>query len=344
MGMAAGLDADMAGRSRASLCRLVRRYGGSVSTALLDPSCDLFRAQAIEGAIGFRSRFGCAVSIGDPVCAEDDKPRLARAFSEHCRARRLHTAYAVAGPSFAHWAADHGYGALCFGEELSFDPRRDPAAGAPGRELRKKLFRAGREGIEVIEYRPLRGRDPGAEREMEAVARSWLDARSGPQVYVVPVRLFAHLEGRRLFYALHRGRVVGVLSTVRLEARGGYLFDHHLVLPDAPIGTSESLIAEALRTFGGEGCGWATFGPAPANELGEILGLSQRQARLARSVFRKLGQTFHFESRNRYRRKFQVASSQSSYLLVSPPRFGPREIGGLVNAFNASLAWGYSRG
>lgn len=313
-----------------------------MSTALLDPSCEIFRAEGIDGAIGYRSRFGCAVSIGDPVCAEEDKPRLAQAFLESCRARRVHTAYAVASPSFAHWAASHGYAALCFGEELSFDPRRDPAAGAAGRELRKKLLRAAREGIEVREYRPRR-RDLRAEREMEEVARSWLGARRGPQVYVVPVRLFAEREGRRWFCARREGRAVGVLSTMRLEARGGYLFDHHLVTSDAPIGASESLIAEALRTFGREGCQWATFGPAPANELGAIFGLSQPQERLARSVFRALGQGLHFESRNRYRRKFQVAGSQPSYLLTSPPGLGPREIGGFVHAFNASLAWGASR-
>lgn len=337
MDMATGPEADAT--SRASIGGLVRRYGGAVSTALLDPACELFRADGIDGAIGYRARFGCAVAIGDPVCAEEDKPRLARAFAERCRARRLHTAYAVASPGFAHWAAGEGYAALCFGEELFFDPRRDPAAGAAGRELRKKLLRAGREGIEVREYLPRRARDPELERRMEAVARSWLEGRRGPQVYVVPVRLFEHREGRRWFYALYDGRVVGVLAALWLEARGGYLLEHHLASPDAPVGTSESLIAEALRAFGREGVAWTTFGPAPASELREILGLSERQERLARTVFRHLGQAFRFESRNRYRRKFQIAGSRDSYLLVSPPKLGPREIGGFVNAFNASLAW-----
>lgn len=339
MQLASCPEADARRASREFVCGLVRRYGGAVSTALLDSACELFRTDGIDGAIGYRSCLGCAVAIGDPVCAEEDKPRLAEAFSEFCRAKRLHTAYAVASPSFAHWAAEQGYAALCFGEELWFDPRRDPAAGAAGRELRKKLLRAGREGIELREYAPERGRDPELERRMEAAARSWLEARRGPQLYLVPLRPFEHPDGRRWFYALHRGRVVGMLATLRLEARGGYLLEHHLAIPEAPIGTSESLVAEALRTFGREGIEWATFGPAPANELGEVLGLGELQERFVRAVFRRLATTFHFESRNRYRRKFQVAGSQNSYLLVSPPKLGAREIGGFMKAFNASLAW-----
>jgi lysylphosphatidylglycerol synthetase-like protein (DUF2156 family) len=125
---------------------------------------------------------------------------------------------------------------------------------------------------------------------------------------------------------------------MRLDARRGYLLDHHVASPCAPIGTSEALAAHALRTFGREGCAWASFGPSASSELGDVRGLGKRHEQLSRAIFHQLGRSFRFDSRNRYRRKFQVAATERSYLLVAPARFGPRETAAFLSAFNVSMA------
>src|SRR4051794_2023016 len=122
-------------------------WGNTVSGALLDGNCLHFRADGIDGLIGYRAGLGCAVVMGDPVCAARDKPRLAKAFRRWCRARGWTTVYVVTSRAFSRWAIDAGMAAVSFGEELVLDPRNDPAAGSTGRELRKKVNRAKKAGV-----------------------------------------------------------------------------------------------------------------------------------------------------------------------------------------------------
>jgi lysylphosphatidylglycerol synthetase-like protein (DUF2156 family) len=324
--------------ARVGIASLVQRYGGAVSTALLDPTCTVFRAPDIDGAIGYRHAMGCAVVLGEPVCAERDKAQLAHAFREFCVARGWYTVYAAANERFAQWAVGQGYSAVGFGTELILDPRRDPAQGHAGRELRKKVLRAAREGLELEEYRPGAVWDVELERAMERVAAAWLAARRGPQIYVARVNLFGERSGRRWFYARTHGNVVGVLSAVWLQTRAGYLLEHHLVAPDAPIGTSEVLVTRALEAFRRDGCECATFGPAPAAELGHVWNLSPWSERLARAGFRAAGRLFHLDARTHYRRKFRPAREEQSFVLFAERRVGLRSIVGILRAFNVSLA------
>lgn len=322
---------------RRTLAPLVMLHGSAVSASLLDPDTSIFRAPGIPGAIGYRATWGCAVAIGDPVCAEGSAGPLADAFREHCHARGWATAYTVTSESFADKMIERGYAAIEFGEELILDPQRDPQLGAAGRELRKKVNRASRHGVVAYEYNREAQRDVVLEEAMTGVVRAWLGARRGPQVFLSRVRLFDEPEGRRWFGATHEGREVGVLATVELAGRGGPVFEHHVVTPDAPAGTSELLIVEALRRLRGEGCGYATFGPAPATQLGRIHGLSRLSTSIARTVFDRASRRFHLDSRVRYRRKFQIARTEPAFLLFDPPKVGLRQLLGVLHALHISL-------
>lgn len=321
------------------VAELVIRYGGPVASGLLDPRVQVFRAPGIDGVIGYRRSWGCAVAIGDPVCAPDDSTRLAEAFRAFCRERGWSTMYAVAGPAFAEQAVARGCAVVEFGEELILDPRRDPQAGGKGRELRKKVSHAKREGASAREYMPGEfGRNRALEKEMEDCVAEWLRGRSGPQIYMAGVKLFEAREGRRWFYATAGDRVVGVLAMLRMEARQGYLLEHLLAVPDAPTGTTELLGATGLAALGADGCGFATFGPAPAAHLGAIHNLGKASEAIARRVYDSAASVFHLDARTRYRRKFQIARTEPAYVVCDPARVGVREIVGVLRAFNVSLA------
>jgi lysylphosphatidylglycerol synthetase-like protein (DUF2156 family) len=176
------------------------------------------------------------------------------------------------------------------------------------------------------------------ERELDRVARSWLEGRRGPQVFLTGVRLFEAPDVTRFIHVREADRYVGVLTMVRLDQRDGYLLNHVLTTPDAPDGTSELLIAHALETLRVEGCRYATFGPAPDTELGKVMNLSPLSERVARKVFATCSQTFRLDARARYRRKFQIAREEPSYLVFDPPRIGPKQMAGILRAFNVSLA------
>jgi lysylphosphatidylglycerol synthetase-like protein (DUF2156 family) len=329
------VSTELAGRATADL---VMRYGGPVANGLFDPRCREFRAAGIDGVVGYRQAFRSAVALGDPVCSPSDLPRLAATFREHCAARRWSTVFAAGSDLLAATVCGWGGGAVEFGETLIFDPRRDPQAGARGRELRKKVFRARREGVVVREYQPARsGCDPGLERALEEVAAGWLAARHGLQVYLARVHLFEPRSARRWFYARVDRRVVGVLALLHLQAHRGYLLEHLLAAPASPIGVSELLVTDSFSTLAAEECAFATFGPAPASRLGRVRNLGVASEVLARSLFSVASRLFHLDGNTRFQRKFQVARTEPAHLVFYPARVDLRDVLGLVRAFNVSF-------
>jgi lysylphosphatidylglycerol synthetase-like protein (DUF2156 family) len=316
----------------------VRTYGNAVSTALFDPACARFTTRGVDGAIAYKMGWGCAVAIGDPICSPDDHITLARAFQSAAGKRGLATVFAVTSEPFAQTMASYGAAAVGFGKELILDPERDPSKGSKGRELRKKLIYAQKAGLRAGEYDRANFANGMVERELEQLARAWLDNRRGPQIFLTGVRLFEAPDVTRYFHVRDGDRYVGLLTTLRLDSRDGYLLNHILTTPDAPDGTSELLIAHTLSTLGREGCRFATFGPAPECEIGGVMNLPAWSERIARKVFAECSEAFHLDARTRYRRKFQVAREEPSYLVFDPPRIGPKQIGGVLRAFNVSLA------
>jgi lysylphosphatidylglycerol synthetase-like protein (DUF2156 family) len=230
-----------------------------------------------------------------------------------------------------------GWASLEFGAELMLDPRQDPCRGRRSHELRKKLNRARRVGLVVEEYTRFPA-DPKREAQLDGLVAEWLRGRKGPQIFLAGVHLFDPPDGKRWFFATLGGRVVGLLSLMHLERRDGWLLDHLMALPDAPRGTTESLVAHALARLGEEGCAYATFGPAPRADLGAIDGLGAVSEKLARGAYATVARMFHLESRSRYRLKFGEATPVPSYVLLDPPHIGFRQVLAILRAFNVSLA------
>ena len=318
-----------------SAAELVQRWGGSVSTVLFDPSVEVFGAIGLDGVIAYRTGFGCAVAIGDPIAPLEQMGRLARAFREHCKRRRLHTVYTVASDAFATWGASAGYGVVEFGQELVVDPSHDPLAGHAAQALRRRVKRAAKEDVVAHEYV---GHDAKLEDALRTAVLAWMGSRRGPQIYLMPLDVFAGRECKRWFYATRGDAVVGVMELVRLESRHGWLLSQLTWTPDAPPGTSELLAVHALRAIGTDGCTYATWGPAPLERLGAIEGLSGFSEKLGRFVFKNTARAFHLEDRNRYHRKFPVARTTGCHLLFDPPRIGLRETLQVLRTYHASAA------
>jgi lysylphosphatidylglycerol synthetase-like protein (DUF2156 family) len=319
--------------AHADLGALVRRFGGVLSPVVFDTGCELLTLPWLEGVLAYRrSLGGVAVVIGDPICAPHDQARLL----DEARAR--FDTVVVAGASRAIVSAAHalGFAVIEFGEQIWIDPRRERPRGRRGHELKRKLNHARGACIAVREYAG--ARDPWLEAELERVARAWLAARKGLQVFVAHVDLFHPRGLRRWFFATEHERVVGVQSLVRLDGCGGYLLEHLLTEPDVPAGTTESLVIGALDAVGREGCRFVSFGLSTAAALGLVSGLSPGSIRLGRWFFDQAQKRFHLDSVSRFRRKFGECVSEPSYLLFNPPRVGPLQLLALMRAFNASLA------
>jgi len=109
-----------------TLVQLVRRWGDASSAGIFLPQCQIFSDESKEGLIVYRLEAGHAVVLGDPVCAQADKPSLANLFHQFCRQHELGVVYIIASEEFANWSANNLSSALIeFGEKLILDPQRD---------------------------------------------------------------------------------------------------------------------------------------------------------------------------------------------------------------------------
>lgn len=324
------------GDDRPQLIHLVRRWGGSATDAVLDPVCKTFHAQDIDGVIGYRVEYGCALVYGDPVCAPKDAPHLATAFHRYCQKQKMSFIFLAASKNFSHWALNH----VCkssveFGQELFLDPHMDPEkiSGANGCLVRRKVKHALNENTNIFEYLSF---DPTLEQALDQVGRAWLNGRQGPQIYISSVRLFADRIGKRWFYAKQNDTIVGILVINRLQSKQGWLLNHLMVTPNAPNGTSELLVVKTIQALAQEKCHYVTFGSVLGQEVGKITGLGPISTWMANGIVKLANKTFHLDGRRTFWEKFHP-HSEPSYILFSQSHVSLKNLLCLQRALNVTL-------
>lgn len=318
------------------LATWVRKFGGSASIVLLDGLCDIFTLPGIEGAIGYRKQSKSAIVFGDPVCSEENKPILAKAFEKYCSSLALTIVFVTTSETFSNWAL----GNVCklsiqAVEELSVDPQYLPTTGIRVRRLRSKLHQAKRSGISIHEY--VNSYDPSLEKAIESVGEKWLKGRTGPQIYLAKVDLFGCREGKRWFYAIQNGSVVGTLFLQQVESKGGWLLQLLMTDPIAPIGTSEFLVQSVLETLKKENCTYLSFGVALLEELVPVSCLGPMRFFLAKSLFNVAAKLFSLHGKRKYWEKFQP-KAEKIYILLPTKHIRLREILRMMKALNVPLS------
>lgn len=310
------------------------QWGHSPSVTILDPVCEIFRSAHIDGIIGYRNSRGCHVVFGDPIAAPENVIAMAEAFKEFSQSQKKSIVYLTASPSFTKLMYKKNGGSFIeVAEELTLDPHSFPKQGSKGRLLRKKMNHASHEGVIIKEYS---FNDSHTQNEIESVGEAWLKGRHGPQIYFAHVHLFDDKMGKRWFYAEKEGRLVGVALLNRLDAENGWLLHMLMATPDAPSGTSESLVLSIMEVLTQEGCHFLSFGATPSDHLGEIKGMGRVGEWLSRYLFKSTKHLFQLDGRRNYWKKFDPQSIPS-FLYCSKPSLGPKEIYGVMKAMNVSL-------
>lgn len=315
---------------------LIRHWGGSASAAALDPACTIFSLSHIEGLISYRLVNGCAVVCGDPICEPRNIPELATAFQDYCDANGIKVIYIAVSNSFAEWALKNiAKTVIEFGEELFMDPFLDPRdkKGETASLIRRKVRHAIKEGVEVKEYI---GDDSAIEAQMEALVQTWLAERKGPQVHISKIRLFEEREGKRWFYAMQKGVMVGLVVLNRIESKQGWHLNHLITLPRPPGGTPEILVITVFERLKAEECHFLTVGWIAKEKLGRMEGLNPVSSWIASTIFQAACKIFHLNSKKKFWEKF-FPSESPSFLLFSQKHISMREAMAISKALNVSI-------
>ena len=194
---------------RETLVKLIRKWGDVNTDGLLEESCQTFSTPEFEGFIGYKVESSNAVVFGDPVCAPEDRPQLAKAFDEECKRMNIGVVYTIVSKDFADWASENLEAVMIeFGKKFVLEPHHNPTqnSGSKAVLVRKKVKHAVNEGAMVKEYL---GNDPKIEKQIEDLAEGWLKKRKGPEIYLSHLTLFKDRYGKRWFYAQKGDKIVG---------------------------------------------------------------------------------------------------------------------------------------
>lgn len=319
--------------NRNDYVELVRKYGFVNTGGLLEEGCLNFTIPEVQGFIGYKIGSGTAVVLGDPVCQEQDKEKLAIAFQKECKQKGLDVVYSIASKPFSRWAAQKLDAVTVeFGQNYLGNPVDNPIdkTGVKGSLVRRKFKHALHEGATVKEYL---GSDPELEAKIEKLGEEWLEQRKGVQVYLSHLNLFKDRLGKRWFYAQKGDQVVGVLLLQQLQSKNGWLLNRVMINNAAPHGVPELLVVATFQILAEEKCPYVVMGPVPAPSLKTITGTNPFLASALRFIYTCARYPLRLDRHTTFWDKFQL-ETEPSLLIFPHQNFTIQTIRAIFQVFN----------
>ncbi len=288
--------------------------------------------------VGYLDTGRAWVAAGAPIADPDRIAAVALRFVEAARAAHRRASFFGTEGRFT---AAVPFGALHIGEQPVWNPQLWDAALRSSADLREQIRRARAKGVLVRELLPAElGPDGSLTRgQLEALMQRWLEAHPLPPMrFLVQLDPFTFLDDKRCWLAEREGQSVGLLVAVPVYQRQGWLFENLLRDARTPNGTTELLIASAMRAVGEQGCTYVTLGLVPlSGAVGALL-------RAARFLGRGL---YDFEGLRRFKTKLKPTAWSPIFLSVPAPQ--PRALaildvlsafaGGSLGLFGLEALW-----
>ena len=301
---------------RAAVLALVRRHGwNATSFQVLEPGYRYFVA-GNDACVAYVDTGKAWVAAGAPLAEER---RMAAATAVFIAAAR------AVGRRACLFATEERFTSLVtlpsvpVGEQPVWDPGSWPATLARSRRLREQLRRARAKGVRVraIDAQEAMAAGTSIRAAVLELVRSWLrSSELAPMGFLVQVKRFTLLPEHRLFLAERNHDLVALLSMAPVQ--------HLIRAPNAPNGTTETLIDHAMGFASSAGAELVTLGIAP------LAGDVPRLLRFARRAGRTL---FDFEGLRSFKAKLHPTRWDRVFVSFPPGVSGARALGDLLTAF-----------
>jgi len=265
-----------------------------------------------EGCVAYADTGKAWVAAGAPIASDAALASVTEAFVAAARAQGRRVCFFATETRLL--SASPELGTIQVGEQPVWDPAGWPEIVQSSRSLREQIRRARAKGVKVrkLAAEDVANRASPERKAMETLISRWLSTRSmAPMGFLVDLQPFDFPEERRYFAAERGGAIVAFLSAIPVYARGGWFIEDLVRQPDAPNGTGEMLIDQAMRLFAAEGSHDVTLGLAPLS--GDV----NRWLAAARAVSRAL---YDFRGVRAFKAKLKPDRWEPTYLAY--PRDG----------------------
>jgi phosphatidylglycerol lysyltransferase len=289
----------------------------------------LWSCRETEGAIGF-NEFGKVWLVpGEPLASAHGQAALADRFLQAARAEGRTVGFLPVTERFAKHSSELGLRAIKIGAAPYFDLATWAPRGDRAKKVRAGMNQAFRAGIRVTKVTDI---DEALKKETECLWKSWLTTRRSPTRFgwLFAVDLFRNSERKRYFTARDpAGKLVGFLGASPIPARQGWYLEDVLRLPDAPNGTTDLLIVEALKSLKHDGAKLETLGTAPMAMEGSVASsvhCSRRLSQMTRLLASLCPIFYNFDGVRHFKAKFAPSWWESEYALMSPNFTAPPRV------------------
>lgn len=284
----------------------------------LEDDKSLYFGQDVEGIVPYGTVGDTIVVNGDPVCRDEDFPKLLAEFKTFCQNSAHNIFFLGLTDQYLAEYEKQGFGYVKSGEEARFDLSAYEISGKKGAKMRMNINHATKAGVTIHEYKVLEKRNPALEQEFDRITEEWLEGKkSGLLQFTMGTVGLENPMDKRYFYAENAdGKMVAFIVFVPFLGKNGYMADVTRHGKDAPSGVMETIIYQAFQVFKEEGVGYGSLGVAP------LAGLDTESKNpmehLLQFVYDHLNACYGFRDLYRAKEKYSPTEWVPSYYAYLP--------------------------
>jgi len=281
-----------------------------------------FEVPGEPGFIAYRTQGRHLVALGGVHAPASNRGPLLDAFLAAAEQRRKVALFVQVREDAVPLFLARGMNVNQCGASLSLDLSNYSLGGAKKMPLRKMIGRARRAGVRVLEISIDTPSNAAVFAELHAITRAWLAHKRKVELDFMIGELGGPGDpSRRIFLAVDdAGRPLGFATCVPAWGRlPGYLLDLTRCLPDAPRGTTETIIAGAVQKLMREGAAFLHLGLAPFVSSGEEYPAASRTVAWLGRMLRRHGQAVYpSESQLAYKMKWRPGIVDREFIAARP--------------------------
>ncbi len=294
-----------------------------------------------KGLVSYNESGKVWIVGGEPLGRDCDLAGITSRFISEARRKKKVVAFVPTTEKFAQAVANQNVRIIKVGASPYFDLTKWNPTGNCAKTLRSSVNRGRRTGVLVEEITQI---TDVFRKETNELCDSWGESRrSGVKFgWLFEVLPFQSFKVKKYFAARDAsGKLVGLLAASPIPAREGWYLEDVVRACNAPEGTTDLLVFEALKTLADQGAKLATLGTVPLSEKGEHK-LSVGSNYMVESAFtlsrRYLRSIYNFEGLGHFKSKFVPTWWENEYVIISKGKLVPPRVANAI--FNILLPGG----